>query len=236
MSQNLSNEELVKLYQETKDNNYLHDLIESNRGFIYYCRKYALNIVLKNKNNSVLGAYVFKNERDDLIQEGYIGIIKAAKQFNADHGAKFTTYASKYIIGSMLDFLNKEIQHKLNTTDIDYDFNSIEVDSYDVLLKYDIQNMITLSLNQLEQKVIKLHYGFYDDKEYSLEEINKLLNISNAKYIVQRSLKRLRTTQTAKEYKAEFFKEKLKNVEVQIKNPELTVIRKIFYEEVLENL
>lgn len=43
----------------------------------------------------------------DLIQAGMIGLIEAARQFNADQGASFQTYASIRIRGAMIDEIRK---------------------------------------------------------------------------------------------------------------------------------
>ena len=38
-------------------------------------------------------SFAYKEELDDLIQIGYIGLIKAAERFDPDKGNKFSTYA-----------------------------------------------------------------------------------------------------------------------------------------------
>ena len=38
---------------------------------------------------------------EDLVQEGYIGLITAVEGFNADKGVKFSTYATHFIIGQI---------------------------------------------------------------------------------------------------------------------------------------
>ena len=44
---------------------------------------------------------------DDLYQAGCIGIIKALKNYK-DNNVKFSTYAYKYILGEMIDFIRKD--------------------------------------------------------------------------------------------------------------------------------
>lgn len=44
-------------------------------------------------------------ELDDLRQEAYIGLIKAATRFNPNKGAKFSTFAQHWIEGSVRDYL-----------------------------------------------------------------------------------------------------------------------------------
>lgn len=42
---------------------------------------------------------------DDLVSEGYIGLIKAAGKFDPTKGAKFTSYAANYVRQSMMQAL-----------------------------------------------------------------------------------------------------------------------------------
>ncbi len=46
-------------------------------------------------------------EIDDLIQAGMLGLIDAARNFQADHGAAFETYASIRIRGAMIDEIRR---------------------------------------------------------------------------------------------------------------------------------
>ena len=74
----MTNEELVALIQQGKDVQVnLGILYEQNKGFIYF----------------VTRPYMKYAEKDDLIQEGYIGFQEAIFHYSAAYGAKFTTYA-----------------------------------------------------------------------------------------------------------------------------------------------
>jgi len=57
--------------------------------------KRAVYSIAKNLPNYI--------EEDDLIQVGYIGLVKAAKNFTGENGAKFSTYAYYRIRGSIYD-------------------------------------------------------------------------------------------------------------------------------------
>lgn len=230
-----NNEEMVKLYQETKEERYLKLILQKNEGFIRFCSKYAFKIISNNKNLAVREAD-WLMEKEDVLQEGYIGLLKAVRKFDVNKSVKFTTFASKCIAGSMLEYLKKEIEYRLNTSCLELEVEALEIDPYNLLLKYDVERMIESTLNPLEQRVIVLHYGLNEGSEHSIEEINKLLSIGNAKYLIQKSLKKLRETDAAKEYKKEFYREKVRNIEGQNINPEIKVIAKICYEEILENL
>ena len=51
----------------------------------------------------------YKNfDQEDLYQVGSIGIIKAYKKYREDSNAKFSTYAYKYVLGEIIDFIRKD--------------------------------------------------------------------------------------------------------------------------------
>ena len=70
----------------------IYELIEANEGLIYkiasrYTRYYSI---------------------EDLYQVGSIGIIKAYKKYKSEFNAKFSTYAYKYVLGEIIDFIRKD--------------------------------------------------------------------------------------------------------------------------------
>ena len=69
-----------------------YEIIKDNEWLIYSIAKKYLNY----------------NNMDDLYQAGSIGIIKAYKKYNEDSNVKFSTYAYKYILGEMIDFIRKD--------------------------------------------------------------------------------------------------------------------------------
>lgn len=44
--------------------------------------------------------------QDDLVQAGFLGLVKAAKNYNPQTGVKFSTYAYEYIYGEMYEAAN----------------------------------------------------------------------------------------------------------------------------------
>lgn len=55
-------------------------------------------------------------EKKDLYQAGYIGAIKALKNYDYDSDIQFTTYANKYIFGEMYELSKNSRNIKLNKT------------------------------------------------------------------------------------------------------------------------
>ncbi|MDC1366297.1 RNA polymerase factor sigma-32 [Pelagibacterales bacterium] len=83
---------LANKWKNKKDENALHELIQAHmRLVVSYAVKY------KNYGLSL----------NDLIQEGNIGLMKAAQKFEPNKGFRFSTYASWWIRASIQDFLLK---------------------------------------------------------------------------------------------------------------------------------
>jgi len=84
--------ELANKWKNKNDENALHELIQAHmRLVVSYAVKY------KNYGLSL----------NDLIQEGNIGLMKAAQKFEPNKGFRFSTYASWWIRASIQDFLLK---------------------------------------------------------------------------------------------------------------------------------
>lgn len=89
-------------------------------------------------------------ESSDLYQVGYIGVLKAYKNYNIDSNIKFTTFAYKYIFGEMYELAKNNRNIKLN------------------------KNYLKI-YKQIENAKILLTQKF--NKEPSLEEISAYLEI-----------------------------------------------------------
>ena len=48
----------------------------------------------------------YGSEREDLIQAGFVGLLKASKNFKPENNTKFSTYAYEYIYGEMYETVN----------------------------------------------------------------------------------------------------------------------------------
>ena len=83
---------LAKKWLKKKDEAALHELIQSHIrlviAFAVKYKNYGLNL-------------------SDLIQEGNIGLMKAAERFDTDKEVRFSTYASWWIRASIQDFVLK---------------------------------------------------------------------------------------------------------------------------------
>lgn len=209
----MNNEKLVQLYQNGH-NKALEELIQANTGII---KKIAIKY---NGINREL-------ELDDLIQEGVLGLISAAKKykFDIEKKAKFITYAVFYIDryihrsvngGSSKDIGNNKLYSRctsLNITtgeegetkelgefieDIDYGFENVEDKAYLQKLRSDLEGAM-MAFNKLEEReVLKFRYG-WNTPPMSLNEIGDIFNMTGNKVrnIEYRALSKLRNSRWA---------------------------------------
>lgn len=67
-------------------------------------------VIIENKNLilKLASKYSRYYSIEDLYQVGIIGIIKAYDHYNKESNSKFSTYAYKYILGEMIDYIRKD--------------------------------------------------------------------------------------------------------------------------------
>jgi len=84
-----------------------------------YMRKYKLNV----------------DEREEMMQEGYVGLMYACRKYDETRGLKFSTYGRFWILKYMKDYIDKK--YKCNEM---IDIDNIQIPSYDHinLLSFDL--------------------------------------------------------------------------------------------------
>ncbi|MCR4611042.1 MAG: sigma-70 family RNA polymerase sigma factor [Lachnospiraceae bacterium] len=92
----LSDEEIIKAYRNG-------DL----EAVDFMLRKYT-PLIYKSHNNR----YAAGCNRDDFIQEGFIGLLSAINQYDVESGASFYTFAKTCINNSMNKLIQKSLQKK----------------------------------------------------------------------------------------------------------------------------
>lgn len=90
----MTNEELVLLYQHgDSKQEYIEQLFKQNRKLIA----------------SIANSYSYYAEYDDLFQEGYLGLCKAAEMWRDDAGASFSTYACQWIRQHITRYIDNNV-------------------------------------------------------------------------------------------------------------------------------
>ena len=196
----MTNEALVKMYQEG-NKEALNQIIEKNEGIVrVIARKYQ-------------GYCVSTIDIDDLVQEGYLGLIKAAKRYKCDHAQKamFSTYAFM-IVGQVInDYVNTKKRKKEDisifspigddleigdTLQAEEDYIcEVERSIYYQDLKNEIQKAMNENLTVAQREVVELKYGIQIER-MSVAQICDLMQIKECQVdaLELSALHRLRTS------------------------------------------
>lgn len=130
----------------------INELARNNYKLVPYfanswARKYKLNY----------------EQKRELIQEGYVGFMKACEKYNATNGAKISTYSYYWIRKYMDDYVKLQYNNK-------YKYSEIQLD---VIPTYDITSPIDYSiLDPYEKDLIKNRYL----KRMKMNELATLYN------------------------------------------------------------
>ncbi|MBQ2210821.1 MAG: sigma-70 family RNA polymerase sigma factor [Prevotella sp.] len=172
-------------------------------------------LITKNMGYVVTLARQYKSDilsTDDLVNEGVIGLVKAAEKYDASRGKPFVTYAAPYIRKSIETAISRlETSTNVRSTD-----ESLPVGSRN---NYTLLNVLedksaekadivveenTLSedllryrdtLNEREQRVINLYYGIGYERQ-TMAEIGEVLGLKRER------VRQIRNTALRKLHKA----------------------------------
>ena len=127
---------------------------------------------------------------EDLIQEGFLGLLEAEKRFDLSKKAKFSTYAFYWIKKKILEAIQKEKIQSLNSVELKEEILKSPI----IEKTYESRDLDISSLNKnlssLEQKIFRLHF----QQEKTLSQIAKELGIRRekvrqTKYLLLRKIK-----------------------------------------------
>ncbi len=145
----------------------------------------------------IVKKYDAKEDNDDLISIGTIGLIKGIDSFSNKHGVKLTTYCARCIENEILMFFrsnNKNLKNVSLNESIGYDKDGNEIMILDVLKaptpdyvdeinKKDNIKLLKKYLNILtprEKDIIERRYGLDNKAEQTQKVIAKELKISRS--------------------------------------------------------
>lgn len=145
----LSDEKLVEMYHEGNEPA-IEELFERYK-----------NIVRKKANE----LFIAGGDTEDLIQEGMIGLYKAARDYKADREATFSTFAYTCISGQMLTAINKANRKKNGPLNSYVSFDEPVGDDEENQMK--IGDVITTEFDHNPEKM-------FVDKEWTKEFEKKI--------------------------------------------------------------
>ena len=166
-SEKLSNEELVRKYQDEDDMEALDELIRNNEGLL---RMFASKC---RKRQSVACSF------DDLLQEGRIGMVIAAGKFDPSFGVKFTSYAECWILQRMkkysMDMINtiylpEYVRTELSKVSKALESLPEEVSSYDDKVAY-VSKTTDFSTSKVEKLIDLLYHHKIVEIDDDLSEV-----------------------------------------------------------------
>jgi RNA polymerase primary sigma factor len=182
----MTNEELVLVYQNG-DKEALNKIIEQNNKLV---RSIANKFYVEGTNSM---------DKEDLAQEGFIGLITAADRydFNNSKKAQFTTYAVYWIyqkINRFVKYKNTNEETSLNTPvgedgnrelldyieGVDYSYENIEDKLYYRQLRQDLEEVMSKYNTLRERQILKLIYSWDHNKDMNYEEIGSLFNVTGS--------------------------------------------------------
>lgn len=219
----MTNEELVYLYQQG-DNTALNKLIEQNKRIVYK----LVNKFYVEGTNSI--------DKEDLEQEGFIGLITAADRYDFDNEkkAQFMTYAVQWIYSKISRFVNTRCTNEeasLNAPinedgdnelmdyieGVDYSFENIEEKIYYQQLHTELDQVMDEQLTLKQRQIIKFHYG-WDSKTMTLAEIGDMFNINGERIrqIESKAIRNIRRSTWGRSKAIELFRLKKKEAAYSI--------------------
>ena len=178
--------------EKEEEDKYIKQMLEGNKEARNKLIEHNLRLVAH-----IVKKYDNKNETDDLISIGTIGLIKGIDSFSNKNGARLTTYCARCIENEILmNYRNNKKNNKnisINEA-IGYDKDGNEITLLDILKTPDPDyateihknNNIKLLkkyfnvLNKREQEIITKRYGLNNKEEITQKEIAKELKISRS--------------------------------------------------------
>ena len=172
---------MIKQYREGKEGA-VEELLERHKGLV----------------NSIARTFYLKGvDRDDIVQEGMIGLLKAITTYNLQSGGSFSTYAHECIKNRLLDYVrngtrlkNKALSDSVPISSVE-EADSCSLTPEEIAINTEeiekLKSIIVTSLSDDEQKILNM---FYDGKSYL--EIAQVIG-KNTKY-VDNTLQKIRRT------------------------------------------
>ena len=140
------------------------------------------------------------NDYDDIFSIGVEALIETIYNYDIDKNSKFSAYAIRGIRDKICKYFRKKnIYNKYMVYHLDdYILDNIDSDTFGEMLSYDINiedeildmemnkyykeiiNKIINSLNDIDREIIKLYFGFYDDRVHVQREICEILGLSQS--------------------------------------------------------
>lgn len=163
----------------------INKLASENYGLVYYFSK---NYIKKHKLN--------KEQCNDLIQEGFIGLMFAARKYDENNyaNAKFTTYSGLWIKGYMTKYIKQMYtnNHMLLNEEIvkTYDQDNIIISIFDLDILDSLErDIITKKYIRRPRVITSILASQYNKTSWDIAKINsKALTKLRRQYIIENNI------------------------------------------------
>ena len=104
----------------------------------------------------IVNKYSNSYNKEDLISQGKLGLLKAAKNYDETLGIKFSTFSEKYILGEILEYIrtDKNIKVSRDFIRLKKQVDIVIKQFYEKKGKYPTIKEISLILNEKENKIL----------------------------------------------------------------------------------
>ena len=112
----------------------------------------------ENKIMYIVNKYSNNYNKEDLISQGKLGLIKASKKYDASLGIKFSTFSEKYILGEILEYIrnDKNIKVSRDFIRLKKKIDIVSNEFYETKKRYPTVKEISFILNENENKIIEV--------------------------------------------------------------------------------
>ena len=176
----LSDEELVLIARKHNDNDAVVELMNRVSGFISY------------KANSFANSDSL--DMQDFYQQGLIGVIHAIRSYDAGKGAKFSTFACRCAINSMISLYTQQTKKSVPTVALDnVDSSDYSDGTYDELRSYElveeVAEKIRTRLSEYERTVLAMYMCGVSYADIAAKTGKCVKSVDNAVQRIRRKLK-----------------------------------------------
>ena len=176
----LSDEELVIRARAENGGDAVVELMNRVSGFIGY--------------KATQFANSDSHDRQDFYQQGLMGVIHAIRSYNSDKGAKFSTYACRCAINSMISLYEQQNKKAVSTVALEDLYSSeSSADTYDDLQSYElveeVAEKIKTRLSDFEKTVLSIYLRGGSYAQIAAQTGKTVKSIDNAVQRIRRKLK-----------------------------------------------
>jgi len=174
----LSDEELVVMARADSSSGAVAELLSRVSGFVSY--------------KASQFAWSGSQDKQDFQQQGLIGVLLAIRSYDAGKGAKFSTYACRSAINSMIALYEQQNKRSVPTVTLE-SLYSTDFGTYDEFSSYEaveeIAEKIKTRLSDFERTVLAIYLRGGSYAQIAAQTGKSVKSIDNAVQRIRRKLK-----------------------------------------------